>query len=244
MAASAVLDADGCRPRHCYLAGGERIQTARTSLCGFAQSASSDLLLDRDHRICCGLRRLRWPSPVVHQATCGRYCQGFASVWPRRGHPCDESSDCDGTRITCGRSTVLRSHDESRSKPHFLHRMFWLSEQVNSCRSHLPIAVTRCPTPLSNGGFPACGFQASLISNARRRSPNTMPLQLPICVESKRLVVRMVEEADLGDLLLINQDDEVTRYLPYESWRSLEDASDMSRSALAHHCHRHVAKHS
>lgn len=51
---------------------------------------------------------------------------------------------------------------------------------------------------------------------------NTMSLQPPICIESKRLVIRVVGEADLTDLLSINEDDEVTKYLPYESWQSLE----------------------
>jgi [ribosomal protein S5]-alanine N-acetyltransferase len=45
----------------------------------------------------------------------------------------------------------------------------------------------------------------------------------PIRIESERLVLRVVDEADIADLLSINQDDEVTRYLPYESWRSVED---------------------
>jgi [ribosomal protein S5]-alanine N-acetyltransferase len=50
-----------------------------------------------------------------------------------------------------------------------------------------------------------------------------MPLQTPIHVESERLVVRPVAESDLADLLLVNGDDEVTRFLPYESWRSADD---------------------
>jgi [ribosomal protein S5]-alanine N-acetyltransferase len=37
------------------------------------------------------------------------------------------------------------------------------------------------------------------------------------------LRVRLVRESDIEDLLDINGDDEVTRYLPYYSWRSLAD---------------------
>ncbi len=50
-----------------------------------------------------------------------------------------------------------------------------------------------------------------------------MPLQAPIVVESERLIVRPVVEGDLQALLLVNGDDEVTRFLPYASWRSLAD---------------------
>ena len=52
-----------------------------------------------------------------------------------------------------------------------------------------------------------------------------MPLNPPIVVEWKRLIVRPVEEGDLQALLLVNGDDEVTGFLPYASWRSLADAS-------------------
>ncbi len=51
-----------------------------------------------------------------------------------------------------------------------------------------------------------------------------MPLKTPIVVESERLVVRPVEETDLQGLMLVNGNDEATRFLPYESWRSLTDA--------------------
>jgi RimJ/RimL family protein N-acetyltransferase len=53
--------------------------------------------------------------------------------------------------------------------------------------------------------------------------PGAMPFQTPIHLETERLVVRPVAEADLADLLLVNGDDEVTRFLPYESWRSVDD---------------------
>ena len=44
-------------------------------------------------------------------------------------------------------------------------------------------------------------------------------------VRTTRLLVRAVAEADLADLLVVNGDDEVTRYLPYATWRSREDAA-------------------
>ena len=50
-----------------------------------------------------------------------------------------------------------------------------------------------------------------------------MPLKSPIVVESSRLIVRPVEEGDLQALLVVNGDDEATRFLPYASWRSLAD---------------------
>jgi RimJ/RimL family protein N-acetyltransferase len=42
-------------------------------------------------------------------------------------------------------------------------------------------------------------------------------------VESPRLVLRPVVAADLPDLLQINGEPEVTHYLPYATWQSLED---------------------
>ncbi|MDP3759000.1 MAG: GNAT family N-acetyltransferase [Ramlibacter sp.] len=43
-------------------------------------------------------------------------------------------------------------------------------------------------------------------------------------VHSKRLVLRLVRDEDLPQLLDMNADDIVTRYLPYESWRDMADA--------------------
>jgi RimJ/RimL family protein N-acetyltransferase len=51
-----------------------------------------------------------------------------------------------------------------------------------------------------------------------------MPLSLGHNLESARLLVRLVTEADLPALLVVNSDDAVTRYLPYASWRGMEDA--------------------
>jgi len=42
-------------------------------------------------------------------------------------------------------------------------------------------------------------------------------------IESPRLRIRLVESADIADLLEVNGDEEVTRFLPYAAWRSLDD---------------------
>ncbi len=42
-------------------------------------------------------------------------------------------------------------------------------------------------------------------------------------IETSRLKIRLVERADLPSLLEVNSNAEVTRYLPYESWRDLSD---------------------
>lgn len=44
-------------------------------------------------------------------------------------------------------------------------------------------------------------------------------------VSSQRLTLRPVAEADLPDLLAINGDPEVTKFLPYATWQSLEDGA-------------------
>lgn len=54
-----------------------------------------------------------------------------------------------------------------------------------------------------------------------------MPTPLPPIPEIRtaRVVVRTVAEADLADLLEVNGDDEVTRFLPYATWRGPDDAA-------------------
>ncbi len=52
-----------------------------------------------------------------------------------------------------------------------------------------------------------------------------MPLKPPVVIESDRLLIRLVEETDLTHLLVINGDDEVTRYLPYATWQSPADGA-------------------
>ena len=52
------------------------------------------------------------------------------------------------------------------------------------------------------------------------------PLSLPTGLVSPRLCVRVVQEADLADLLKFNAVDAVTQFLPYTSWTSLQQAQD------------------
>ncbi|MBS0387070.1 MAG: GNAT family N-acetyltransferase [Proteobacteria bacterium] len=51
-----------------------------------------------------------------------------------------------------------------------------------------------------------------------------MPLKSANNLESARLLIRSVTEADLPSLIDVNGDDAVTQYLPYASWRGIEDA--------------------
>lgn len=50
-----------------------------------------------------------------------------------------------------------------------------------------------------------------------------MPLSPPELIESPRLLVRIVEKSDLPDLMRMNGDREVTRFLPYPTWESIAD---------------------
>jgi ribosomal-protein-alanine N-acetyltransferase len=50
-----------------------------------------------------------------------------------------------------------------------------------------------------------------------------MPFTPITTVSSSRLTLRPVAEPDLHDLLEINGDPEVTRFLPYATWQSLDD---------------------
>jgi [ribosomal protein S5]-alanine N-acetyltransferase len=49
-------------------------------------------------------------------------------------------------------------------------------------------------------------------------------LTAPPEILTDRLVVRLATSGDLPDLLAVNGDDAVTRYLPYPTWESLADA--------------------
>ena len=51
-----------------------------------------------------------------------------------------------------------------------------------------------------------------------------MPLALPNALTTSRLTVRAIAESDLAALMAVNGDEEVTRYLPYRAWRSMDDA--------------------
>lgn len=50
-----------------------------------------------------------------------------------------------------------------------------------------------------------------------------MPITID-SVSSQRVVLRPVSESDLADLMEVNGDPEVTRYLPYKTWQTVEDA--------------------
>ena len=56
-------------------------------------------------------------------------------------------------------------------------------------------------------------------------SAPSVPVQFPQpdSIESPRLRLRIVEESDVPALLKVNGDDEVTRFLPYATWRSIAD---------------------
>lgn len=51
-----------------------------------------------------------------------------------------------------------------------------------------------------------------------------MPLIAPAPIESPRLLIRQVAEADLPGLMAVNGDEMVTRHLPYATWTSMADA--------------------
>ena len=51
-----------------------------------------------------------------------------------------------------------------------------------------------------------------------------MPLLDPGILESRRLLLRRVETPDLADLGVVNGDDAVTRFLPYATWKTPDDA--------------------
>lgn len=51
-----------------------------------------------------------------------------------------------------------------------------------------------------------------------------MPFPTVTRIETPRLLLRPVSAADLRDLLEVSGDPEVTRFLPYETWQSLQDA--------------------
>jgi [ribosomal protein S5]-alanine N-acetyltransferase len=48
-------------------------------------------------------------------------------------------------------------------------------------------------------------------------------LSPPPPIETPRLLIRIVEISDIADLLETNGDEEVTRFLPYATWRSMAD---------------------
>jgi RimJ/RimL family protein N-acetyltransferase len=51
-----------------------------------------------------------------------------------------------------------------------------------------------------------------------------MALDGDIPIHTERLLIRRVQPADLADLLVVNGDDAVTRFLPYPTWKTAADA--------------------
>ena len=51
-----------------------------------------------------------------------------------------------------------------------------------------------------------------------------MPLEFRRILETPRLLVRPVAAEDLPALMAVNGDPEVTRFLPYRAWESMDDA--------------------
>ncbi len=62
-----------------------------------------------------------------------------------------------------------------------------------------------------------------------------MQIEQPPIINTERLTIRLVEHGDLPALVEANGDDTVTRYLPYESWQSLNDAEAWYERALTRH---------
>ena len=51
-----------------------------------------------------------------------------------------------------------------------------------------------------------------------------MTLSLPHPIETARVRIRRLDPGDLEPLMAVNGDPEVTRFLPYKTWESLDDA--------------------
>jgi RimJ/RimL family protein N-acetyltransferase len=51
-----------------------------------------------------------------------------------------------------------------------------------------------------------------------------MPLKIPKPLETARLRVRPVDKSDLAALMKVNGDDAVTKFLPYKTWKTIDDA--------------------
>ncbi|MEK7859370.1 MAG: GNAT family N-acetyltransferase [Elusimicrobiota bacterium] len=54
-------------------------------------------------------------------------------------------------------------------------------------------------------------------------------------IETKRLILRLVEQSDLPALFAVNGDDEVIRYTPHESWKTPADGEAWFSRVTANH---------
>jgi len=52
-----------------------------------------------------------------------------------------------------------------------------------------------------------------------------MALQTITQVSAPRVTIRPVNDSDLNDLFEVNGDDAVTRYLPYQTWQTIEQGT-------------------
>lgn len=61
-----------------------------------------------------------------------------------------------------------------------------------------------------------------------------MRLVSPDPIYSERLYLRLLVEADLQALLEVNGDEEVTKFLPYPTWKSMSDAQEWFKRRSEH----------
>ncbi len=107
------------------------------------------------------------------------------------------------------RSTPLGPVDGLINTQHGGRIVYW-SEPDGHIWEALTVSYARQPQLATKGG-------AALAPAAPMRFSQPEP------IESPRLLLRLVEAGDLPELLRINGDDEVTRFLPYPTWQSIAD---------------------
>jgi [ribosomal protein S5]-alanine N-acetyltransferase len=54
-------------------------------------------------------------------------------------------------------------------------------------------------------------------------------------LQSERIALRLVQDSDLADLLIVHSQDDVTRYLPYKTWNAMTDARAWYERAMKRH---------
>lgn len=62
-----------------------------------------------------------------------------------------------------------------------------------------------------------------------------MKFTLPNPIESERLLVRLVAEADLEAIFKVHSNEAVTRFLPYTTWQAMSDAHAWHERAKGRH---------
>lgn len=48
-------------------------------------------------------------------------------------------------------------------------------------------------------------------------------MEIPLPIQTERLQLRLLEKEDIEALFMVNGDEEVTRFLPYQTWRTATD---------------------